>query len=105
MSPCRDTRAFCINCSNIVNKGLSIIIEVIDTLFLSPLLLFTAAPSKFKQLFGELLPTQLKIINDKNPKYIVVAAEPGSDKTRILVHKLVKSKYYYLNYILKKILK
>ena len=44
--------------------------------------------SKFKQLFGELSPAQLKIINDKDSKYIVVAAGPGSGKTRILVHKL-----------------
>ncbi|MDO0826026.1 RecQ family ATP-dependent DNA helicase [Desulfosporosinus nitroreducens] len=45
-------------------------------------------PSKFKQLFGELSPTQLNIINDKESKTIVVAAGPGSGKTRILVHKL-----------------
>ena len=45
-------------------------------------------PAKFKQLFGELSPTQLKIINDNESKYIVVAAGPGSGKTRILVHKL-----------------
>lgn len=45
-------------------------------------------PSKFRQLFGELSPTQLKIINDNESKYIVVAAGPGSGKTRVLVHKL-----------------
>ncbi len=45
-------------------------------------------PAKFKQLFGELSPTQLKIITDNESKYIVVAAGPGSGKTRILVHKL-----------------
>lgn len=45
-------------------------------------------PSKFRQLFGELSPAQLKIINDKESKYIVVAAGPGSGKTRLLVHKL-----------------
>lgn len=45
-------------------------------------------PEKFKKLFGELSPTQLKIINDKDSKHIVVAAGPGSGKTRILVHKL-----------------
>jgi len=45
-------------------------------------------PAKFKQLFGELSPTQLKIINDNESNYIVVAAGPGSGKTRILVHKL-----------------
>lgn len=45
-------------------------------------------PAKFKKLFGELSPTQLKIIKDKDTKHIVVAAGPGSGKTRILVHKL-----------------
>jgi ATP-dependent DNA helicase RecQ len=45
-------------------------------------------PAKFRQLFGELSPTQLKIINDNEAKYIVVAAGPGSGKTRVLVHKL-----------------
>lgn len=45
-------------------------------------------PSKFKQLFGELSPTQLKIINDNDTQHIVVAAGPGSGKTRVLVHKL-----------------
>jgi ATP-dependent DNA helicase RecQ len=45
-------------------------------------------PRKFRQLFGELSPAQLKIINDQNSKYIVVAAGPGSGKTRLLVHKL-----------------
>ncbi|MDW7668742.1 MAG: RecQ family ATP-dependent DNA helicase [Bacillota bacterium] len=43
---------------------------------------------KFRQLFGELSPSQLRIINDQDTKYIVVAAGPGSGKTRILVHKL-----------------
>lgn len=45
-------------------------------------------PAKFRQLFGELSPTQLKIINDKTAQHIVVAAGPGSGKTRVLVHKL-----------------
>jgi ATP-dependent DNA helicase RecQ len=45
-------------------------------------------PAKFKQLFGDLSPAQLKIINDNESKYIVVAAGPGSGKTRVLVHKL-----------------
>ncbi|MGY6522178.1 MAG: RecQ family ATP-dependent DNA helicase [Mongoliitalea sp.] len=45
-------------------------------------------PAKFRQLFGELSPAQLKIINDQDSRYIVVAAGPGSGKTRILVHKL-----------------
>lgn len=45
-------------------------------------------PEKFKQLFGELSPAQLKIINDKDAKHIAVTAGPGSGKTRVLVHKL-----------------
>ncbi len=45
-------------------------------------------PTKFRQLFGELSPTQLKIINDNQSKHIVVAAGPGSGKTKVLVHKL-----------------
>lgn len=45
-------------------------------------------PSKFKQIFGELSPAQLKIINDKDSKHIAVAAGPGSGKTKLLVHKL-----------------
>jgi ATP-dependent DNA helicase RecQ len=45
-------------------------------------------PAKFRRLFGELSPAQLKIINDQQSKNIVVAAGPGSGKTRILVHKL-----------------
>src|SRR5690554_4302195 len=45
-------------------------------------------PTKFRQLFGELSPTQLKIINDNETPHIVVAAGPGSGKTRVLVHKL-----------------
>jgi len=45
-------------------------------------------PAKFQQLFGDLSTTQLQIINDSRSKCIVVAAGPGSGKTRILVHKL-----------------
>ena len=45
-------------------------------------------PSKFRQLFGELSPRQLKIIKDNQSNNIVVAAGPGSGKTRVLVHKL-----------------
>jgi ATP-dependent DNA helicase RecQ len=44
--------------------------------------------SKFNQLFGDLSPTQLKIINDNETQYMVVAAGPGSGKTKVLVHKL-----------------
>lgn len=45
-------------------------------------------PAKYKKLFGELSPRQREIIEDKQSKYIVVAAGPGSGKTRVLVHKL-----------------
>ncbi|MDR2235302.1 MAG: RecQ family ATP-dependent DNA helicase [Chryseobacterium sp.] len=45
-------------------------------------------PAKFRQLFGELSPTQLKIIKDNETRHIAVAAGPGSGKTRVLVHKL-----------------
>jgi ATP-dependent DNA helicase RecQ len=45
-------------------------------------------PTKFRQLFGELSPTQLKIINDNETQHIVVAAGPGSGKTKLLAHKL-----------------
>lgn len=45
-------------------------------------------PKKFKQLFDSLSPRQLKIINDNKTQNILVAAGPGSGKTRVLVHKL-----------------
>jgi ATP-dependent DNA helicase RecQ len=45
-------------------------------------------PKKFEQLFGELSPAQLDIIKDQDSKYIVVAAGPGSGKTKLLTHKL-----------------
>ena len=48
----------------------------------------TLTPGKFRQLFGELSTAQLKIINDSETQYMVVAAGPGSGKTRVLVHKL-----------------
>lgn len=43
---------------------------------------------KFKQLFGELSPAQLRIVNDHDTKYMIAAAGPGSGKTKVLVHKL-----------------
>ncbi len=43
---------------------------------------------KYRQLFGELSENQREIIQDKQSKCIVVAAGPGSGKTRVLVHKL-----------------
>jgi len=48
----------------------------------------TLTPEKFKKLFGTLSPAQLAIITDSANQYIVVAAGPGSGKTRVLVHKL-----------------
>ena len=45
-------------------------------------------PAKYNKLFGELSNCQCEIIDDKESKYIVVAAGPGSGKTRVLVHKL-----------------
>lgn len=45
-------------------------------------------PEKYRQLFGSLSETQSRIIHDAESKYIVVAAGPGSGKTRLLVHKL-----------------
>ena len=45
-------------------------------------------PEKYKQLFGQLSKRQMEIISDKDSRCIVVAAGPGSGKTRVLVHKL-----------------
>ncbi|MCM1520446.1 MAG: RecQ family ATP-dependent DNA helicase [Lachnoclostridium sp.] len=45
-------------------------------------------PGKYRQLFGDLSPLQREIISDKESRCIVVAAGPGSGKTRVLVHKL-----------------
>ena len=45
-------------------------------------------PQKYNQLFGELSPSQLAIINDHESRYIVVTAGPGSGKTKLLTHKL-----------------
>lgn len=45
-------------------------------------------PEKYDALFGTLSPRQEEIIRDKESKCIVVAAGPGSGKTRVLVHKL-----------------
>lgn len=46
------------------------------------------SPDKYKEIFGCLTKTQEKIITDKESKYIVVAAGPGSGKTFVLVRKL-----------------
>ncbi len=45
-------------------------------------------PQKYDQLFGCLSQRQMEIISDKISRCIVVAAGPGSGKTRVLVHKL-----------------
>ena len=45
-------------------------------------------PGKYNELFNSLSDTQSDIVNDGDSKYIVVAAGPGSGKTRVLVHKL-----------------
>lgn len=45
-------------------------------------------PKKYKQLFESLSDVQRRIIDDKDSRYIVVAAGPGSGKTKVLVHKL-----------------
>lgn len=45
-------------------------------------------PEKYKQIFGQLSRCQMEIISDKDSRCIVVAAGPGSGKTRVLVHKL-----------------
>jgi ATP-dependent DNA helicase RecQ len=43
---------------------------------------------RFKELFKDLSPDQLAVINDNRSKAILVAAGPGSGKTRVLVHKV-----------------
>ncbi|MDE6081053.1 MAG: UvrD-helicase domain-containing protein, partial [Muribaculaceae bacterium] len=45
-------------------------------------------PEKYEQLFGQLSSRQMDIITDNASRCIVVAAGPGSGKTRVLVHKL-----------------
>ena len=45
-------------------------------------------PAKYRSLFGQLSAQQKEIIADKESRSIVVAAGPGSGKTRVLVHKL-----------------
>ncbi len=45
-------------------------------------------PEKYRQIFGQLSSKQMEIISDKESRCIVVAAGPGSGKTRVLVHKL-----------------
>lgn len=49
--------------------------------------------SKFREIFASLSPQQLDIVNNKEDESIVVAAGPGSGKTRLLVHKLAAMFY------------
>lgn len=46
------------------------------------------SPKKYNEIFGRLTKTQRQIIDDKESKYIVVPAGPGSGKTFVLVRKL-----------------
>jgi ATP-dependent DNA helicase RecQ len=45
-------------------------------------------PDIFLKIYGTLSPEQLKIIKDTKNKRVMVAAGPGSGKTRVLVHKV-----------------
>ncbi len=45
-------------------------------------------PEKYHRIIGSLSERQRQIVEDKNCQYILVAAGPGSGKTRVLVHKL-----------------
>lgn len=45
-------------------------------------------PAQYNKFFNELSVKQREIIDDKKSQYIVVAAGPGSGKTKVLVHKL-----------------
>ena len=45
-------------------------------------------PKKYNKLFAQLSDRQKEIVSDKESRCIVVAAGPGSGKTRVLVHKL-----------------
>ena len=45
-------------------------------------------PAKYRQLFETLSEAQRQIIDDKHSPHLVVAAGPGSGKTKVLTHKL-----------------
>ena len=46
------------------------------------------SPQKYREIFGSLTPSQSAIINDRDSRFIVVPAGPGSGKTYVLVRKL-----------------
>ena len=46
------------------------------------------SPKKYNEIFGSLTETQQKIISDKESRFIIVPAGPGSGKTYVLVRKL-----------------
>lgn len=46
------------------------------------------SPKKFREIFGSLTPAQSAVIADKESRFIVVPAGPGSGKTYVLVRKL-----------------
>ena len=45
-------------------------------------------PERYNRLFGELSPIQLEIIKEDQAQGLLIAAGPGSGKTKVLVHKL-----------------
>lgn len=45
-------------------------------------------PRKYRELFETLTEAQRRVIDDKTSRAIIVAAGPGSGKTKVLVHKL-----------------
>lgn len=46
------------------------------------------SPQKYRDIFGSLTPAQRSVIEDKDSRFIVVPAGPGSGKTYLLVRKL-----------------
>ncbi len=48
----------------------------------------TITEEKFREIFSELSTEQLLVVNDNKNDNILVAAGPGSGKTRVLVHKV-----------------
>ncbi len=48
----------------------------------------TITEKKFQEIFGQLSTEQIEVVNDSKNDNILVAAGPGSGKTRVLVHKV-----------------